>query len=62
MGVDFTIIEKKGPKIASPIRTAADAAAVRPLQDVESQVPFLGPILKVPSRLRRRTTSHVIAD
>jgi uroporphyrinogen decarboxylase len=47
MGVDFNIIEKKGPKITSPIRTKADADAVRPLHDVESQVPFLGPILKV---------------
>ena len=48
MGVDFTIIEGKGPKILSPIRTWADADKVAPLQDVDTQVPFLGPILKVP--------------
>jgi uroporphyrinogen decarboxylase len=52
MGVDFTIIEGKGPKIANPIRSAADVAAVKPLQDVDSQVPFLGPILR---SLRKET-------
>ena len=47
MGVDFTIIEGKGPKIIAPIRDRAAVDAVRPLHDVETQVPFLGPILKV---------------
>jgi uroporphyrinogen-III decarboxylase len=47
MGVDFTIIEGKGPKIANPIRSEADIKAIKPLYDIESQVPFLGEILKV---------------
>ena len=47
MGVDFTIIEGKGPKILSPIRDYESAATVKPLYDVDTQVPFLAPILKV---------------
>ena len=47
MGVDFTIVEGKGPKIIDPIRDEISAARVKPLHDVETQVPFLGPILKV---------------
>lgn len=47
MGVDFTIIEGKGPKILKPLRTKEDIAEVTPLHDVDKQVPFLGPILKV---------------
>lgn len=52
MGIDFTIVEGKGPKIAKPIRSAEDVFAVRPLHDVETQVPFLGPILR---NLRKET-------
>ena len=47
MGVDFTIIEGKGPKILDPIRDYQSAERVKPLHDVASQVPFLSPILKV---------------
>lgn len=46
MGVDFTIVEKKGPKILNPIRSTEDIKNIKPLYDVDSQVPFLGPILK----------------
>eukprot|EP01038_Epipyxis_sp_PR26KG_P009966 gene9966-13404_t len=46
MGVDFTIIENKGPKIAKPIQTLADINAVDILTDVNAQIPFLGTILK----------------
>jgi hypothetical protein len=49
MGVDFTIIEGKGPKILSPVRDYSSAERINPLYDVEKQVPFLGPILKVGS-------------
>ena len=52
MGVDFTIVEGKGPKIINPVREKKDVDAIRPLQDVDSQVPFLGPILK---SLRKET-------
>lgn len=49
MNIDFTIVEGKGPKIVNPIKTMADVENVKPLYDVDSQVPFLGPILKVQS-------------
>jgi len=47
MGVDFTIVEGKGPKIINPVRSESDINLVRPLQDVAVQVPFLKPILNV---------------
>jgi uroporphyrinogen-III decarboxylase len=47
MGIDFTIIENKGPKIVNPIAGASDVDAIKPLHDIDTQVPFLGPILKV---------------
>ena len=47
LGVDFTIIEKKGPKILNPIKTQADVDNLKPMHDVATQVPFLGPILQV---------------
>ena len=52
MGVDFTIVEGKGPKIVNPVREKKDVDAIRPLEDVDAQVPFLGPILK---SLRKET-------
>ena len=42
MGVDFEIIPGKGPKISNPVLTMADIDAIKPLHDVETQVPFLG--------------------
>ena len=42
MGVDFEIIPGKGPKIPNPVLTKADIDAIKPLHDVEKQVPFLG--------------------
>ena len=47
LGVDFTIIPGKGPKILNPIRTPEDVALLKPMHDVALQVPFLGPILQV---------------
>ena len=47
MGIDFTIIEGKGPKILSPIKDKADVDKVRVLENVADEVPFLGPILQV---------------
>lgn len=52
LGVDFTIIEGKGPKILSPIRAIDDVNAIKTMYDVDTQVPFLGPILK---SLRKET-------
>jgi hypothetical protein len=47
LGIDFTIIPGKGPKILKPIATLEDIQALGHIYDVEKQVPFLGPILKV---------------
>jgi len=52
LGVDFTIVEKKGPKILNPLQSRADIEALKPMHDVATQVPFLGPIL---TALRRET-------
>lgn len=51
MGIDFTIIPGKGAKILKPIESKHDILALKPIVDVESQVPFLGPILKVNEKL-----------
>jgi uroporphyrinogen-III decarboxylase len=47
MGVDFTIVEGKGPKILQPIKGEDDVDRIAVLGDVDGQVPFLGPILRV---------------
>ena len=52
MGIDFTIIPGKGPKIVNTIRSKEDVDKVRVLSDVETEVPFLKPILQ---SLRKET-------
>jgi uroporphyrinogen-III decarboxylase len=47
MGIDFTIIPGKGPKIHRPLSGREDILSLTGLVDVERQVPFVGPILKV---------------
>ena len=49
MGIDFDIVESKGPLIQDPIRTMAQVEALRPLQAAES-MPFVGEVL---TRLRQ---------
>jgi len=57
LGVDFGIIPGKGPKIENVLRTADDIAGLKPMHDVETQVPFLGPILKsLRNELEGKTT------
>ena len=56
LGIDFTIIPGKGPKIINPIASQADVNAVGAMTDVTAQVPFIGPILKV------RTVSQECAN
>jgi len=51
MGVDFTIIEGKGPKIIAPLKSQEDIDNLKILKDVATEVPFLGPILKASKRL-----------
>jgi len=46
LGIDFTIIPGKGPKILKPLSTLEDIQALGQIHDVDTQVPFLGPILK----------------
>eukprot|EP01035_Chromulina_nebulosa_P019135 gene19135-24974_t len=52
IGVDFTMVESKGPKIISPLRDAHAISQLKPIHDVDKQVPFLGTILK---SLRKET-------
>ena len=49
MGIDFDIVESKGPLIQDPIRTMAQVEALRPLQPAET-MPFVGEVL---TRLRQ---------
>ena len=44
MGIDFDIVESKGPLIQDPIRSMAQVEALRPLQPAES-MPFVGEVL-----------------
>jgi len=45
MGVEFDVIRGTGPVISSPLRTMADVAALKPLDDPLSSVPFVNTIL-----------------
>jgi uroporphyrinogen decarboxylase len=49
MGIDFDIVESKGPLIQDPIRSMAQVEALRPLQPAET-MPFVGEVL---GRLRQ---------
>ncbi|MFM8673733.1 MAG: uroporphyrinogen decarboxylase [Vulcanococcus sp.] len=49
MGIDFDIVESKGPLIQDPIRTMTQVEALHPLQPAES-MPFVGEVL---TRLRQ---------
>ena len=44
MGIDFDIIESKGPQIGDPIRSMDQVNALRPLNPSES-MPFVGEVL-----------------
>jgi len=45
MGVDFDVVRGTGSVIPSPLRTAADVAALTPLEDPDSKLPFIREIL-----------------
>jgi len=49
MGIDFSMVEGKGPKILKPLRAIEDIDSIKTIENVEIEVPFLGPILKVDS-------------
>ena len=46
MGIDFDVVSGKGPVIPNRIATAQDVANVRPLDDPESSLPFVGETLR----------------
>jgi len=45
MGVEFDVVRGSGPVIPAPLRTAADVAALTPLEDPDSKLPFIRTIL-----------------
>jgi len=45
MGIEFDVVRGKGPVISSPLRTMADVAALTPLSDPLSKLPFINTIL-----------------
>ena len=45
IGVDFDVVRGSGPVIPSPLRTAADVAALTPFDDPDSKLPFIRTIL-----------------
>ena len=47
MGVDFTIVPGKGPKIQDTIKGEEDLRRITVLSDVDREVPFIRPILQV---------------
>ena len=47
MGVDFTIVPGKGPKIQDTIKGEDDLRRISVLSDVDREVPFIRPILQV---------------
>ena len=47
MGIDYNIVPGHGPVIAQPIRSQYDLSRLIPLTHIDSQVPFLKPLLQV---------------
>lgn len=60
MGVDFTMVEGKGPKILNTIRSSHDVNNVKILGDPVSQLPFIGQTLKVHCTALIAVTAHSI--
>ncbi len=47
MGIDFTMVPNKGPKILNPIVSRRDVEEVKLITDANSQLPFVGQTLRV---------------
>merc|ERR1719379_1021997 len=45
IGVEFDVVRGSGPVIPAPLRTAADVAALTPLDDPDAKLPFIRTIL-----------------
>jgi uroporphyrinogen decarboxylase len=59
LGVDFTIIEGKGPKIATPIQSISQIKNLNKLVDIDRQIPFIRPILQSLSKETLGKTSLI---
>lgn len=47
MGIDFTMVESKGPKILNPIENLNDIKKMKIIEDPNEKLPFVGKILRV---------------
>jgi hypothetical protein len=47
MGIEYNIRPGKGPVIDKPIRTKQDLSKLVPLNSVDSQIPYIKPLLQV---------------
>ena len=45
LGIDFDVIKGKGPVIGSPVRSAEDVAALLPMDDPATKLPFVAETL-----------------
>lgn len=59
LGVDFTIVEGKGPKIAYPIRSMEQINNLGKLHDIDTQLPFLRPTLLALSKETKDKTTLI---
>jgi uroporphyrinogen decarboxylase len=41
LGVEFDVVKGKGPIISNPVRTLADVAALKPMEDPDASLPFI---------------------
>jgi len=46
LGVEFDVVRGKGPVIANPLRSEEQVAAMKPLDDPTSSLPFVAPVLQ----------------
>lgn len=47
MGIDFTMLESKGPKILNLVKDRYDIEKMKLIEDVSVQLPFIGKTLNV---------------
>ena len=45
LGIDFDVVKGTGPIIGKPLRSMDDVLAIKPLDDIDSELPFLRTIL-----------------
>lgn len=47
MGIEYNIHPGKGPVIPNPIRSLEDISKLIPLNNIDSQIPYIKPLLQV---------------